>query len=59
MKVKDEITRIVDSLPNEVLDNLLEYLKLIEETTSDQSKRSLSLRKILEEDKHVLSKLAK
>ena len=59
MRIKEEISKIVDALPNDVLDNLLEYLKLIEESSVDKGNRSINLRKILEEDKQLLSDLAK
>ena len=59
MKVKEEISKIVDSLPDEVLGRLLEYLKKIEESSVDKSLLALNLSKILQEDKQLLSDLAK
>ncbi len=59
MAVKEEITHIVDSLPEEFLQELLDYLKSLEKASKQKAISSLHLNKILIEDKEVLSKLAK
>lgn len=59
MAVKEEITQIVDSLPEEFLKELLDYLKSLEKASKTDALSSLHLNKILVEDKEVLSKLAK
>ena len=58
MKVKEEISNIVDTLPEEFLDELLQYLIKLEKSSKDKVKLSLHLNTILTEDKDVLSKLA-
>jgi hypothetical protein len=59
MQVKEEISNIVDTLPEEFLKELLQYLKKIEQASKSQVKLSLNLNSILVEDKDVLAKLAK
>lgn len=59
MAVKEEIAHIVDSLPEEFLKELLDYLISLEKASKNKAIYSLHLNKILIEDKEVLSKLAK
>ncbi len=59
MAVKEEITHIVDSLPEDFLNELLDYLKSLEKASKTDAISSLHLNKILIEDKEVLSRLAK
>ena len=59
MEIKQEITNIVDTLPNEVLDDLLIYLKKVQKASEKKITLSLNLNTILIEDKEVLEKLAK
>ena len=59
MQVKEEISQIVDTLPEDFLNELLQYLKKLEKSTKDKGKLSLHLNTILLEDKDVLAKLAK
>ena len=58
MQVKEEISHIVENLPEDFLNELLEYLKKLEKASKDKAKFSLHLNTILVEDKEVLSKLA-
>ncbi len=59
MELKQEIVKIVDKLPNEVLDELLQYLRQVEKTTVEKMRLSLNLNTILTEDRELLEKLAK
>jgi len=59
MQVKEEISNIVNTLPEDFLNELLQYLKKLEKTSQDKRKLSMHLNTILIEDKEVLTKLAK
>ena len=58
MKVKEEISNIIDTLPEEFLNELLLYLIQLEKASKDKVKLSLHLNRILIEDNVVLAKLA-
>jgi hypothetical protein len=58
MEVKQEIAQIVDKLPQEVLDELLRYLRKIEKANEENVHTTLNLEKILIEDDELLRKLA-
>ena len=47
MELKQEIAQIVDKLPNEVLGELLQYLRQVEKTTTEKMRLSLNLNTIL------------
>jgi len=59
MEYKQEISKIIDRLPNEVLNDLLHYLREVEKASEEKMRLSLHLKKILIEDKEVLQELAK
>jgi hypothetical protein len=59
MKIKQEIVQIVNKLPDEVLEELLQQLRQLEKNTSEKMRLSLNLKKILTEDRELLEKLAK
>ena len=59
MKVKQEITQIVDTLPNEVLNELLAYLQQVEKVSQEKMRLSLNLKTILTERPKLVEKLAK
>lgn len=58
MELTKEIGQIVDTLPDEVLTELLQYLKTIEKVSQEEMRLSLNLKTILTEDKALLEKLA-
>ncbi|MEI6854115.1 MAG: hypothetical protein WCL06_14810 [Bacteroidota bacterium] len=58
-ELKSEIQKLLDTVPENVLQDLLDYLKQANHQTKDQSELSSYLKKILAEDKQVLEKLAK
>ncbi len=59
MEVKEEIVQIVDKLPDEILEELLQYLRQVEKTSTEKMRLSLNLKTILTEDRELLEKLAK
>lgn len=58
MEIKQEIAQIVDALPDEVLGELLHYLRQVEKTSTEKMRLSLNLNTILSEDRALLEKLA-
>jgi hypothetical protein len=58
MQIKEEISHIVDTLPEDFLNELLQYLKKLEKVSKNKGKMSLHLNSILIEDKDVLTKLS-
>jgi hypothetical protein len=59
MEIKQEIAQIVDQLPNEVLVELLGYLRQLEDSSNEKMRRSLNLHTTLTEDRQVLDELGK
>jgi hypothetical protein len=59
MELKQEITEIVNTLPNDVLGELLLYLRQVEKVSQEQMRLSLNLKTILTEDRELLERLAK
>lgn len=58
-QIKSEIQKLLDTVPENVLQDLLSYLKVAQKQSKDQAELSSHLRKILNEDKELLEKLAK
>ncbi|TAE18698.1 MAG: hypothetical protein EAZ95_03515 [Bacteroidetes bacterium] len=59
MSVKKEITEIVNTLPKEVLCEVLQYLRQVEKVSQEKMRLSLNLKTILIEDKELLERLVK
>ena len=57
-EIKTEINQILESLPEDQLDEVLAYLKQIKKMSFSSAKRSQSLIKIMREDREVLQRLA-
>lgn len=57
-EIKTEIDKVLDTLPEDALESVLDYLKSITHTTKEKLAYSKNLRKILEEDRELLEKLA-
>ena len=57
-ELKDEIQKVIDHVPDNVLADVLDYLKKLQNTTPDKIDLSRNLKKILSEDKELLEKLA-
>ena len=58
-EIKSEIQKTLDNIPENVLQDILDYLKLIQGKSADKIELSKNLRDILTEDKELLEKLAK
>lgn len=58
IEVKAEIQKVLNTVPDDVLETVLEYLRTV--ALNDKNKVTLSqnLQKILSEDKELLEKLA-
>lgn len=59
METKQEIVQLVESLPDEVLGEVLAYLRQFKETSAAPMQLLPGLATILAEDREVLAKLAK
>jgi len=58
MEIKEEIIKIVDTLPEEFLKDLRDYLVQLHDNQMDKSMLSINLNSILLEDKNLLKRLA-
>lgn len=58
-EIKSEINKALDNVPENVLREVLNYLKELEKLPSNQLDRAQHLRKILLEEKNLLERLAK
>ena len=56
--IKTEIQKVIDTIPESVLQDILDYLKQLQGKTSGQIELSANIKKILSEDKELLQKLA-
>ena len=54
-----EINKVLDQVPDSALTNILSYLNSLKGKSEEEVKRASHLRKILEEDKGLLERLAK
>lgn len=59
MEVKQEISKIIESLPETILTEVLTYLRDIEKACKNEDLTALHLRTILKEDHELLQELAK
>ena len=57
-EIKNEIQKVLDNVPENILKDILDLLKGIQDHSSDKIGMTHSLRQILEEDKDLLEKLA-
>jgi hypothetical protein len=57
-QIKTEIQKVLDSVPEVVLQDVLDFLKELQDQPSDKVKLTKNLRQILTEDKELLEKLA-
>ncbi|MCB0727533.1 MAG: hypothetical protein KDD00_08715 [Ignavibacteriae bacterium] len=57
-ELKNEIQKAIDSAPDSVLNEILNYIQLINNTDSEKLKLSQNLNKILKEDKELLKRLS-
>ena len=59
MEVKQEISKIIESLPDSVLAEVLSFLQDIEKASQDGDFTAMHIRTILKEDHELLQELAK
>jgi hypothetical protein len=57
-ELKERINKVLDSIPDEVLEEVLKYLKSLTNKSKDNIILSQNLKRILEEDKNLLERLA-
>ena len=57
-EIRHEIHKVVDNMPEEVLQNVLEYFRELEHSSKDKIKLAQNLKTILSEDKELLHKLS-
>jgi hypothetical protein len=57
-ELKTEIQKVIDKVPDALLNDILEYLKSIQNKSADTVRLSHNLGQIINEDKELLEKLA-
>jgi hypothetical protein len=58
-QIKTEIQKVLDTVPEPVLEDILKYLKSLQGKPGDIINLSNNLKKVLEEDRELLEKLAR
>lgn len=58
-QIKSEIEKTLEGIPDNVLQEILDYLKVISGKSADKVKLTKNLRDIITEDKDLLERLAK
>ncbi|WP_428330678.1 hypothetical protein [Mucilaginibacter sp.] len=58
IEVKTAIQKVLDEVPENILPEILNYLKQVQHQSSDQIKLNNNLKKILAEDKELFERLA-
>ncbi len=57
-QIQSEIQKVLDSVPESILQDVLDFLKELQAQPVDKVKLTNNLRQILSEDKELLEKLA-
>ncbi|OYQ42938.1 hypothetical protein CHX27_11235 [Flavobacterium aurantiibacter] len=57
-EIQSEIQKVLDSVPETVLKDVLDFLKELKEQPADKTRLAMNLRQILANDKDLLEKLA-
>ena len=57
-ELKEEIAKVLDTIPDEVLEDILDYLKLLISNPKEKLSMTTKLRQIITEDEELLQKLA-
>jgi hypothetical protein len=58
IEIKTEIQKVIDQVPDEMLEDVLNFLRDLQRKSTDQIKLASNLRKIISEDRELLEKLA-
>jgi hypothetical protein len=59
LELKTQIQHELERVPENVLQNVLDYLKQIQQKSPEQIRRDTNFKRILSEDKELLKRLAK
>ncbi len=57
-QIQSEIQKVLDNIPDSVLQDILNFLKELQDQPAEKVRLTSDLRKILSEDKDLLEKLA-
>ncbi len=57
-QLQSEIQKVLDSVPETILQDVLDFLKALQDQPADKVRLTNNLRQILSEDKELLEKLA-
>lgn len=57
-QIQSEIQKVLDSVPENVLQDVLDFLKELQDQPADKVRLTNNLRQILSEDKDLLERLA-
>ncbi len=57
-ELKKEIVKVLEAVPDEMLEDILEYLRFLIGNAKDKIDMTSNLRQIINEDKELLQKLA-
>ena len=57
-QIQSDIQKVLDSVPETILQDVLDFLKALQDQPADKVKLTNNLRQILSEDKELLEKLA-
>jgi hypothetical protein len=57
-ELKDKINKVIDNMPDDILEDVFNYLKAMTSKSRSDIMLSQNLGKIIEEDKNLLEKLA-
>jgi hypothetical protein len=57
-ELKIEIQKVINNVPENILEDVLDFLKELQEQPSNKVKLANNLRQILSEDKELLERLA-
>jgi hypothetical protein len=58
-ELKEEISKVLETVPDEILEDVLDYLKLLISNPKEKLAMTTRLRQIINEDEELLQKLAK
>ena len=57
-ELKEEIAKVLETVPEEILEDVLDYLKLLITNPKEKLSMTIKLRQIIIEDEELLQKLA-
>jgi hypothetical protein len=58
-ELKEEISKVLADVPEDMLEDILDYLKLLVSNQKEKLSMTAKLRQIISEDEELLQKLAK